>query len=223
MGTEVKKIQELDQDTIIDLFELSGYNSDAPNDSFRFCNYTGIKFGGKSYTPLAASIEAIEYTSEGAQPEPTLTIGDKDGVVTNLILLYNNMEGANINIIRTQVRYLDGNEFADPNAKLADADFIIARRENHSPHDAVVFALANPIEVDGAKLPRRLCLRTCSWEYRDPDTCGYTGSTMYTVSNQKTIDSTQDRCSHSILGCELRFGRNRVLPFGGFPGLQRRS
>ena len=223
MGAEVIKIQELSQDTFIDLFEVSGYNPNSPFDSFRFTNHSGVQFGGKAYTPIACQIEMIEYTSEGQQPEPSLTVGDPDGIITDLILLYNNMEGASIHVIRTQARYLDGQSNADPTAILTEADFIIARREQHAPRKLITFALANPIEVDGAKLPGRICLRTCIWVYRDPDTCGYSGNTRFTLSNQRTLDPALDKCAKSIIACRLRFGENAVLPFGGYPGLQRRS
>ena len=223
MPAEVNRIQELHQDTFIDLFEVSGYNPDAPFDSFRFCNHSGVQFGGKAYTPIPCAIEMIEYTSEGQQPEPSLSVADPDGIITDLILLYNNMEGAKVNIIRTQRRYLDGQPNANSTAILTEANFLIARREQHAPREAINFTLANPIEVDGAKLPGRICLRTCVWVYRDPDTCGYTGSIRYTLSNVPTLDPALDKCSKSIIGCRLRFGENAVLPFGGFPGLQRRS
>ncbi|EKU98049.1 lambda-like phage minor tail protein L [Leptolyngbya sp. PCC 7375] len=223
MGAEVNRIQELSQDTFIDLFEVSGYNPESPFDKFRFANHVGVQFGGKAYQPLACSIETIEYTSEGQQPEVGLTVSDNGGIITDLILLYNNMEGAAVKVVRTQARYLDGQPQADPTAILAEADFIIIRRDQHTPGDAITFTLSNPIEVDGAKLPGRICLRTCIWVYRDPDTCGYTGSTRFTLSNQRTLNPALDKCAKSITACRLRFGNNAVLPFGGYPGLQRRS
>lgn len=223
MPAEINRIQELQQDTIIDLFELSGYNPESKLDSFRFCNFPGVQFAKKAYNPIPCEVEMIEYTSEGQQPEPKLIVGDPDGIISSLISLYNNMEGASINIIRTQSRYLDGKSTADPTAILAEASFIISRRENHTPRDMISFVLTNPIEVDGAKLPGRICLRTCVWVYRDPDTCGYTGNVRYTLSNQRTLDPKLDKCSKSLVGCRLRFGENATLPFGGFPGLQRTS
>ena len=223
MPAEVNRIQELNQDAFVDLFEVSGYNPDSIFDSFRFTNHSGVQFGGKAYLPISCEIETIEYTSEGQQPEPTLSVADQDGIITDLILLYNNMEGASIKVIRTQVRYLDGQPQADPTAILTEADFLIARREQHAPRELVRFALANPIEVDGARLPGRVCLRTCVWIYRDPDTCGYAGATRFTIDNRRTLVEAEDRCGKSIAACRLRFGNNAVLPFGGFPGLQRRS
>lgn len=216
-------IQELSQDTFVDLFELSSYNPEAPSDTFRFCDHVGVQFNNKAYTPIPSQIDTIEFTSEGSQPEPTLTVGDPEGVITSLILLYNNMEGAKIKVTRTQARYLDDAADADPTAIIAQANYVIARREQHIPRELIVFILSNPIDVDGAKLPGRICVRTCGWEYRDPDTCGYSGSTMYTITNERTLDSSKDKCAFSLAACKARFGENAVLPFGGFPGLQRRN
>mgnify|MGYP000091340459 CR=1 FL=1 len=217
------RIQELAQDTFIDLFAVSGYNPDSTFDTFRFTNHVGVQFANQGYQPIPSQIDSIEYTSDGTQPEPTLSIGDPDGVITDLILLYDNMEGASVKVTRTQKRYLDGQPEADPTAILAQADFLIARREQHIPRELVVFVLANPIDIDGAKTPARICLRNCVWRYRDPDTCGYAGARRFTLSNQGTLDPAQDKCSKSIAACRLRFGQNAVLPHGGFPGLQRRS
>ena len=216
-------LQELTQDTFIDLFEVSGYNPDSPFDKFRFTNHVGIQFANQGYQSIPSQIDAIEFTSDGTQPEPTLSVGDPDGVITGLILLYNNMEGATVRITRTQKRYLDGQPEADPTAIVAQADFLIARREQHIPREVVVFVLANPIDIDGAKTPARICLRNCVWRYRDPDTCGYTGEARFTLANQRTLDASQDKCAKSIAACRLRFGPNGVLRHGGFPGLQRRS
>lgn len=218
-----ENLQDLSQDTFIDLFDVSGYNPDSIFDTFRFTNHVGIQFGSQGYQPIPSQIDSIEYTSDGTQPEPTLSVGDPEGIITDLILLYDNMEGASVKVTRTQKRYLDGQPDADPTAILAQADFLIARREQHIPRELVVFILANPIDIDGAKTPARICLRNCVWRYRDPDTCGYTGAARFTLSNVGTLDPAQDKCAKSIAACRLRFGQNAVLPHGGFPGLQRRS
>ena len=219
----VDHLQELAQDTFIDLFEVSGYNPESSFDKFRFTNHIGIQFANQGYQPIPCQIDSIEYTSDGTQPEPTLSVGDPEGIITDLILLYDNMEGASVRITRTQKRYLDGQPEADPTAIVAQANFLIARREQHIPRELVVFLLANPIDIDGAKTPARICLRNCVWRYRDPDTCGYNGSARFTLDNRRTLDARQDKCAKSIAACRLRFGENGVLRHGGFPGLQRRS
>ncbi|MFG6101154.1 phage minor tail protein L [Leptothoe sp. EHU-05/26/07-4] len=218
----VAHLQELTQDTFIDLFAVSGYNPDSPFDSFRFTNHVGIQFGRQGYQPIPCQIDSIEFTSDGTQPEPTLSVGDPEGIITDLILLYNNMEGASVRITRTQKRYLDGQPEADPTAIIAQADFLIARREQHIPREVVVFLLANPIDIDGAKTPGRICLRNCVWKYRDADTCGYNGSARFTLGNKRTLVESEDKCAKSIEACRLRFGANGVLRHSGFPGLQRR-
>ena len=64
MPAEVNRIQELHQDTFIDLFEVSGYNPDSPFDAFRFTNHSGVQFGCKAYRPIPCHIVLIDYDSQ---------------------------------------------------------------------------------------------------------------------------------------------------------------
>ena len=218
----VENIQDLTQSTFIDLFELSRYNPKSPFDKFRFTNHLGVSFNSKPYNPLPCQIDSIEFTSDGSQPEPSITIADTGGVIGDLINLYDNIEEAEIRIIRTQKRYLDGQPDADPTAIISVADFLIARREPYVPREYVTFLLANPIDIDGVKLPGRYLLRKCSWIYRD-ENCGYTGDKGFKLSNEPTLNSALDKCGKTLQSCKLRFGENVALPFGGFPGMTRRS
>jgi lambda family phage minor tail protein L len=215
-------IQELDQDTLIDLFEVSNYNPGTPFDSFRFTNHIGVQFGSLGYEPIPCQLDSIEFTSDGSQPEPSLSVADVEGLFTGLIATYDNMEGALVKIKRTQKRYLDGQADADPTAVLAEVEFMIARRDQHIPRELVVFVLANPIDIDGEKTPGRICLRNCVWRYRDADTCGYAGSQRFNLANEPVLLEKDDKCAHNLAACRLRFGEDGVLRFGGFPGLQRR-
>jgi len=66
------------------------------------------------------------------------------------------------------------------------------------------------------KIPVRQITSYCSWEYRGEE-CGYTGAAMFTEKDEPTDNPALDRCSYRLSGCECRSGKNKPLPFGGFP------
>ena len=79
------------------------------------------------------------------------------------------------------------------------------------------FELALPIETDGARIPLLMITSdTCIWQYRSSQ-CGYTGGPVADEYDKPTTDPKKDKCSHCLRGCKLRWGKNAVLPFGGFP------
>jgi lambda family phage minor tail protein L len=71
--------------------------------------------------------------------------------------------------------------------------------------------------VQGVKLPRRQIIQNiCPWKYRGAE-CGYAGSNYWNSNDQSVATLAQDVCGKRISSCELRFGTNQELPFGGFP------
>jgi lambda family phage minor tail protein L len=128
------------------------------------------------------------------------------------------LEGATLRRHLTQVNFLEsGPDAFAPVRELPPQIYQIEQLENETP-SAAQFILSSPFDLDGATLPNRPALRTCPYRYRDPDTCGYTGSEMFTRANQPIFDPAQDICNKGLTACELRhpFG---LLPHGGFVGL----
>lgn len=108
------------------------------------------------------------------------------------------------------------NPTADPDAHLDDDIYYVTRKSSEFP--ILELELGSPMELPGVSLPRRqIIANTCAWRYRSGE-CGYAGGPVANEYDQPTTVLAQDKCSHTVNGCKLRFGANAELPFGGFPG-----
>jgi len=213
--------QGLDDGHVIYLFELTNFNHKSPYDAFRFTNNIGVTFQNTPYTPLACGVDKLTITSQGAQPELTLTVADENAVITKLLFEFKHIEGAKLNIKVTKNRYLDGGTFS--NASITDRlitelDLGISRRQQHIPGNKVVFILGNAVDVEGISLPRRIALRKCVWRYRD-EFCGYTGTRYFDRAGNPVLDRDNDACGKEINDCDKRLN---TIRYGGMPALQRR-
>ena len=113
---------------------------------------------------------------------------------------------------------------SDPFARFPDETYIIERitQENR---DLVELELASKLDVSNLFIPRRRIVDSCPWKYRG-NTCGYDlirypqGHTVNsTAAAQETCGggSATDVCAKTREACEVRFGLDKWLPFGGFP------
>lgn len=108
------------------------------------------------------------------------------------------------------------NPTADPAACLDDDIFYVTRKSAEFP--ILELELGSPMELPGVSLPRRqIIANTCAWRYRSGE-CGYAGGPVANEFDQAVTVLAQDKCSHTVNGCKMRFGANAELPFGGFPG-----
>jgi lambda family phage minor tail protein L len=145
---------------------------------------------------------------------------------------YNSFLGAKVTRKRTLAKYLDAanfrpispatvgaNAFADPNSHFPDEIYYIDRKSSENPV-SITLELAVAWDVTGVKLPLRQVIRdTCQWRYRDPDTCGYNGTAMFTIEDAVTFNFKDDACSKHLSGCKLRFGVQAQLPASFFPSV----
>ncbi len=208
----------LELDTEVTMFEVSELGNQIGSETFRFCAYSGVVFNGYSYNPLPCQIEGIEYTSEGALPRPKLTVSDVQQLISGLIFLYDGLEGSRVTIKKTLRRYLDGQPDGGFGLQKPEDTFVISQITQMVPGKYVEFELAADFDFVDETMPRRICGKSCPWIYRGKE-CGYVGTRMFTITNQGTLDPKLDVCAKSITACQLRFGKNVPLPFGGFPGL----
>jgi lambda family phage minor tail protein L len=219
--TALQHVQELDQSADVYLYELKGFRTSNPNETFRFCNQSGVAFGG-SWNALACSHNAIEITSTGTQPRIEITISDAAGTVGSLLNEIDAIEGAKLRIIRTKAKYLDSGPLASTtNGILQRSDMVISRVSNFIPGEAIVCEASSPLDMGGGETscPSRCALNKCSWVYKSTE-CSYAGSAMFDLSNNPVIgDPSQDKCAKTLSACKAR---NNTLFFGGFPSLQRR-
>jgi lambda family phage minor tail protein L len=215
-----KDLLSLDLDAEITLFQLSNFDPSNLSDTFNFCAYSGVSFGGITYNPLSCEVEGIKYSSDGGLPRPKLKVVDVGSLVSGLIYLYGGIEGATVTIRKTLKRFLDGEITADPTAEKPRDIFVVSQITNLVPGAIVEIELSASFDFIDETVPRRMAARTCPWKYRGVE-CGWTGR-YFDINNRPTLDSKLDVCSKSIDACQKRFGKNAPLPFGGFVTLTRK-
>jgi lambda family phage minor tail protein L len=173
----------------------------------------------------------FEMNTTGTLPQPTVSISNIFGAGNLLLDTYKGLVGAELIRILTLERFLDDGSSPDPNAYITRDLYVVAQKTSHNAV-GIAFKLATRLDQEGTQLPRRQILRdVCSRVYRvwNPDTgqfdysradCPYTGSAFFTVNDQPTSAPGADVCSHTLNGCEVRFG-GAPLPAYFFPGVGR--
>lgn len=218
----MKELLELNHDERITLFTLSNFNNRKRREKFHFTNNVGIVFDGVSYEPLSCKIEGIEYSGEGAVARPKLTVADPEGYISQLIELYQGLTGAYLEVITTLVKFTDRfRDTRDPTAIITRDLFIISQKTIEIPGVEIEFELSVPGDFVDESFPGRTCMTKCPWVYRGEE-CGYDGDRYFDMNNNRVRKKEDDYCNKTLRACERRFGRDAVLPFGGFPGLQTR-
>lgn len=226
--------QKLEQTAVIVMFELD--LRDIGEGILRFT--TGavdgqpIQFGGYQYTPVPIEAEGFDFSSTGAAPEPTLTLSIMNTQLSQLIRSADDLVGKKITRILTFRTFLDDGETPDATATMPPDVYYIDRKSRIDSRE-VEFTLSSSFDQRGYKIPGRQVIRdTCTHSYRrwDADakewnysnaTCPYVKAAMYDRAGNRVYDPTEDMCGKSLTDCELRFGRNKELPFYGFPGAGR--
>ncbi|MCW2487311.1 phage minor tail protein L [Candidatus Symbiopectobacterium sp. NZEC127] len=181
---------------------------------------------GKEYKAWPTHIEGLEMTSDGSAPTPTLAVGNIDGTITALCLVYQNLAQATVRIHTTFAHYLDarnfpdGNHSADPTQERLEVWYIDSKA--NEDNESVTFNLSSPADLQGIMIPTRQIHSLCTWcargQYRGAS-CGYTGSRYFDIDGNPVDDPAKDECSGLLsTGCKPRFGEAAELPFGGFPG-----
>lgn len=236
-------IQKLVPGNIVTLFEVDCTGIGGSIERYHNHNDGPITWQGKVYEPWAIKGENFERTGDGQQPFPSLKVsniaagpdGEQiTGVVTALCLALDDLLGAKVTRKRTFVKYLDavnfeeGNPSANPNEHFPDELWTISRKSAETP-EMVEFELSSPLQFDNIKLPSRQVIpNLCGWllisgpegGYRGAY-CGYTGNERYDLDGNRVFDPSKDRCSGLMKHCELRFGKDKPLSFGGFPSSGR--
>jgi lambda family phage minor tail protein L len=211
----------LQHDAIIELFVLDlstiGYNQ-----VFRFCNHTfsassPVIWQGQIYSPIPIESEGWEFTGQGQLPTPKLRIGNVNGIVTSLLLQYDDFVGAKLTRRRTLAKYLDGQPTADPTQGLEDDVYFVDRKETENAL-VVEFELGSSLDVQGLMVPGRVVIANhCTAVYRSAE-CGYAGGAVADVNDNPVSNLALDVCGKRLTSCKLRFGQYGQLPINAFPG-----
>ncbi|MCG6640957.1 phage minor tail protein L [Acinetobacter baumannii] len=182
-----------------------------------------IIWQGQVFEPMALEVSGLEMSSTGKASAPTLTMANNiNGIqhaVSAYCLQFKDFAGAKLKVITTLAKYLDAENFTAGNPSASNESkeqtWFIEQKTSENAQQ-VTFELSNPIDFEGLKIPVRQITSYCSWEYRGEE-CGYTGAAMFTEKDEPTDNPALDRCSYRLSGCECRSGKNKPLPFGGFP------
>jgi lambda family phage minor tail protein L len=184
-----------------------------------------IYWQGNEYSPWPFQTEG--FATDPNQPStPILSAGNVGGYMTALCQQYQDLVGAKIIRHRTLGKYLDaanfpgGNPTADPTQEIGLDSWFIERRSSETS-EVMQWELSSALDFNNRQLPsRQIIAGVCSWLARGGyrgKYCGYTGPAVAKADDTPTNDPSQDVCGGRLLSCQLRFGINGELSYGGFP------
>lgn len=220
------ELQKLAPSSIVELFQLDA--TSFGGDVYYFhAGTNGLKqnitWQGQEYVAYPIQITGFEFVAGGQLPRPKMIVSNVTGIITLLVLAYDDLLGAKVTRKRTMAKYLDAVNFsggvnpdADPDAEFPDDIYFIESKTNENKN-TVEFELSASFDVQGVKLPRRQIIQNiCPWKYRGAE-CGYTGTNYFDSNDDAVGSSGLDVCGKRLSSCEVRFGTNAELPYGGFP------
>ena len=190
-----------------------------------------IAFGGHTYTQVAVGFTGLERTADGSTPNPKITLPNYNKFAAGLVAQYGDLVGATVTKIVTYEQFLDQQPLADPNA-MQSYDVFTVEQKSLLTNEVGEFLLRVPGDSANRYLPGRLVFKTiCSWRYRTWNgsafvystirPCPYTGTSYFDINGTATT-AANDVCSHDVPnGCVKRYPVPAVIPFGGFPGVNR--
>lgn len=219
------EVQQFGLDTVIELFVLDATTK--TGETYYFHAGTNemkgdVVWQGQTYTAIPVQCDGFE-TSGTQYARPKLSVANVQGAFSNLIRAFGGLEGCKVIRKRTLARYLDavnfisGNPTANPGEYFQDDVFYITRKLSENKV-VITWELGSALDLQGVFLPRRQVIaNVCPFVYRGEE-CGYAGPAVARADDSITTDINEDKCSHKVSGCKLRFGDNGDLRFGGFPG-----
>lgn len=162
---------------IIDLFEIK------LNDFEGYFRFHGSKnaasnvvFKGNEYLFIPCEISNLEYSSDGKQNRPTLSIANVNNFISNLLKDRNDLLGKQFYRKKVLAKDLDsvnfGSESKNPLGQESFVDFIsidsfVIHKKNSSNREKVEFELANKMDIDGQTAPtRKVYNDSCQFKYR---------------------------------------------------------
>ncbi len=219
-------VQKLAPGAIVELFTLDASEIGGGMVRFHGHNESGaITWQSEEFSPWPIKAEGFALTGD-QQPMPKLLVGNVNGAISALCVMFDDLVGTKVTRQRTFARYLDaanfpgGNVEADPDQEFPPEVWFIERKSNETKQ-AVEFELSSALDFNGVQLPRRQIIAgRCLWlsigGYRGPY-CSYVGPPVAEADGTPTSDPARDRCGGMIRDCKLRFGEDGALSFGGFP------
>ena len=214
----------------------------------------GIVFKGQTYEHFPITADGFAMSGNGQLPRPSLKVSNLLGLTdqtqvsifsivlntVNATTPFNDLTGAKFVRIRTLLKFLDADNWADSvtgpyppggsyAASAASANIEFPReiyfldRKVLETRDLVEWELASVFDIAGVRAPKRQCIaNVCQWVYKDPETCGYDPATQngfFNASDETVLAEADDVCSKRLSSCRIRFGEENELPYGSFPGV----
>ena len=165
---------------IIDLFEIK------INDFEGYFRFHGSKnfdkdliFKGVVYLYIPCELSNLEYSSEGKQNRPVLSVSNVNNFISNFIKDRNDLLGCRFFRKKILAKDLDdvnfggvnkntmGENFSSSFTSFISNDAYIIQKKNIEQKDKVDFLLANVLDIDGLVVPsRKIFNDACQWQYR---------------------------------------------------------
>jgi lambda family phage minor tail protein L len=217
------ELQSLTPNALIELFILDTNVIGFATIDYFFAgtdaNRLPIVFQGISYQPIPLEVTGFEFTGQGTTPKPAMKVSNSGGIISATALQYNDLVGAKVTRKRTFAKFLDNQPTADPTQELAQDVYYVNRKVAENAVE-VQFELTTSFDLVGLQLPSRQVIQnSCPWIYKGAE-CTWVpvaGKYFDTTDTPQSLPGA-DQCGKRLTSCQLRFGNNVPIPFGGFPG-----
>ena len=125
----------------------------------------------------------------------------------------------------------EGNPHGTPDSTaIFPREIYYVDRKSAENRNLIEFELASAFDLAGVRAPKRQCISRCQWVYKSTE-CGYDPTvgpgkvvdgvtfTRFNANDVGVTSDADDVCGKRQSSCERRFGENKELPFGGYPGI----
>lgn len=125
----------------------------------------------------------------------------------------------------------EGNPHGTPDSTaIFPREIYYVDRKSAENRNLIEFELASAFDLAGVRAPKRQCISRCQWVYKSTE-CGYDPTvgpgkvvggvtfTRFNANDEGVTTDADDVCGKRQSSCECRFGENKELPFGGYPGI----
>lgn len=192
--------------TLLSLFEIDSRFVSVNGAVYRFCSSLNgvskpIVFNGLEYTPFPIEVTDFEINGNGGLPRPKIRGSNIRGFLSQFLLTQDDMAGARFTRTRVHARFIDDvnwpdgiNPYGTADASAAyDPDIFYVLRKSKENPEMVELECCSPFEMNNVKVPARPVLATiCSFQYRDPETCGYSGAPVCDSFGKSFTDAIVD-------------------------------
>jgi lambda family phage minor tail protein L len=205
----IAEVQKLEPDALIELFILDLTELGGSTFYFHNQNVTGagtLGYGGMTFEAIPIEAKGWAFNGTEQHASPTIRVSTVSGLLNSLVKEFDDLTEAKLTRIRTFRKHLDDGTDPDGTARFSHDVFIVDRKSSQD-RISLEFELASSLDVYGTKLPGRRALSRCQFRFKDGDNCPYVGAGT--------------SCAKTVAACRTYFGSAAVLPYGGFPGLER--